>query len=230
MVSGNTCPSSSTTSMGTSAFGAGLANSAVDHRQPLLPRGVWRPHPRPRLLHVQGAEARHPGRRPRFRASPARCSRPTTRCRTRIVAPTAREEPVGQRREHDGQPGEARNTVRRSHQPARPARGQDLQEGHGHARPSASTSTTSFNSGAVLTYNNTFVPGGPWLQPLTMLTPAVPQAHRGDRLLRRHGHACVRVYPFVRRLTLVAVVAALCFASEATAAQKSVLVLYATRA
>ncbi len=27
------------------------------------------------------------------------------------------------------------------------------------------------NSSAVLTYNNTFVPGGPWLQPLTILTP-----------------------------------------------------------
>jgi len=27
------------------------------------------------------------------------------------------------------------------------------------------------NSSAILTYNNTFVPGGPWLQPLTILTP-----------------------------------------------------------
>ena len=27
------------------------------------------------------------------------------------------------------------------------------------------------NSNAVLTYDNTFVPGGPWLQPLTVLTP-----------------------------------------------------------
>jgi hypothetical protein len=27
------------------------------------------------------------------------------------------------------------------------------------------------NSGAVLTYNTTFVPGGPWLQPLSILTP-----------------------------------------------------------
>jgi hypothetical protein len=27
------------------------------------------------------------------------------------------------------------------------------------------------NSNAVLTYNNTFVPDGPWLQPLTVLTP-----------------------------------------------------------
>ena len=27
------------------------------------------------------------------------------------------------------------------------------------------------NSSAVLTYNNTFVPTGPWLQPLTILTP-----------------------------------------------------------
>ena len=29
------------------------------------------------------------------------------------------------------------------------------------------------NSSAVLTYDNTFVPGGPWLQPLTILTPRV---------------------------------------------------------
>lgn len=29
----------------------------------------------------------------------------------------------------------------------------------------------TLNSGTVLTYNNTFVPGGPWLQPLTILTP-----------------------------------------------------------
>jgi hypothetical protein len=27
------------------------------------------------------------------------------------------------------------------------------------------------NANAVLTYNNTFVPGGPWLQPLAVLTP-----------------------------------------------------------
>ena len=29
----------------------------------------------------------------------------------------------------------------------------------------------ALNSSAVLTYDNTFVPGGPWLQPLTILTP-----------------------------------------------------------
>jgi hypothetical protein len=29
----------------------------------------------------------------------------------------------------------------------------------------------AFNSSAVLTYNNTFVPDGTWLQPLTILTP-----------------------------------------------------------
>lgn len=29
----------------------------------------------------------------------------------------------------------------------------------------------ALNSSAVLTYNNTFVPGGPWLQPLTIVTP-----------------------------------------------------------
>ena len=29
----------------------------------------------------------------------------------------------------------------------------------------------ALNSSAVLTYNNTFVPGGTWLQPLTILTP-----------------------------------------------------------
>ena len=29
----------------------------------------------------------------------------------------------------------------------------------------------AFNSSAVLTYNSTFVPGGTWLQPLTILTP-----------------------------------------------------------
>jgi hypothetical protein len=29
----------------------------------------------------------------------------------------------------------------------------------------------ALNSSAVLTYDNTFVPAGPWLQPLTILTP-----------------------------------------------------------
>jgi hypothetical protein len=29
----------------------------------------------------------------------------------------------------------------------------------------------ALNSNAVLSYNNTFVPGGTWLQPLTILTP-----------------------------------------------------------
>jgi len=28
-----------------------------------------------------------------------------------------------------------------------------------------------FNSAAVLTYNNTFVPAGQWLQPIAILTP-----------------------------------------------------------
>ena len=31
----------------------------------------------------------------------------------------------------------------------------------------------TFNSSAVLTYNNTYIPRGPWLQPLTILTPRV---------------------------------------------------------
>ena len=29
----------------------------------------------------------------------------------------------------------------------------------------------ALNSSAVLTYNNAYVPGGAWLQPLTILTP-----------------------------------------------------------
>ena len=29
------------------------------------------------------------------------------------------------------------------------------------------------NSSAVLTYNNSFVPGGPWLQPVSILTPRI---------------------------------------------------------
>jgi hypothetical protein len=29
----------------------------------------------------------------------------------------------------------------------------------------------TLNSSAVLTYNNSYVPNGPWLQPLTILTP-----------------------------------------------------------
>jgi hypothetical protein len=29
----------------------------------------------------------------------------------------------------------------------------------------------ALNSSAVLTYNTTFVPNGPWLQPLSILTP-----------------------------------------------------------
>jgi hypothetical protein len=29
----------------------------------------------------------------------------------------------------------------------------------------------ALNSSAVLTYDNTFVPGGPWLQPMSILTP-----------------------------------------------------------
>ena len=37
----------------------------------------------------------------------------------------------------------------------------------------------ALNSSAVLTYDNTFVPGGAWLQPLTILTPRFAQAERG---------------------------------------------------
>jgi hypothetical protein len=33
----------------------------------------------------------------------------------------------------------------------------------------------ALNSSAVLSYNSAFVPGGPWLQPLTILTPRFHQ-------------------------------------------------------
>ena len=40
------------------------------------------------------------------------------------------------------------------------------------------------NSSAILTYNNVFVPGGPWLQPNSVLTRAVGPHQRAVRLLR----------------------------------------------
>jgi len=40
-----------------------------------------------------------------------------------------------------------------------------------HGPCSASICSTRWlNSGAILTYNNAFVPGGTWLQPITILT------------------------------------------------------------
>jgi hypothetical protein len=42
----------------------------------------------------------------------------------------------------------------------------------GQARTSVGIDVyNALNAGTVLTYNNTFVPGGPWLQPLTVLSP-----------------------------------------------------------
>jgi hypothetical protein len=43
---------------------------------------------------------------------------------------------------------------------------------HGRARTSLALEIyNALNSSAVLTYDNTFVPGGPWLRPVTILTP-----------------------------------------------------------
>jgi hypothetical protein len=42
----------------------------------------------------------------------------------------------------------------------------------GQARTSVGIDVyNALNAGTVLTYNNTLVPGGPWLQPLTILSP-----------------------------------------------------------
>lgn len=43
---------------------------------------------------------------------------------------------------------------------------------HGRSRTSVAVDIYNvLNSSAVLTYNNTFVPGGPWLRPVTIITP-----------------------------------------------------------
>ena len=43
---------------------------------------------------------------------------------------------------------------------------------HGRSRTSIALDVYNiFNSSAVTSYNNAFVPGGPWRQPLTILTP-----------------------------------------------------------
>jgi len=45
-----------------------------------------------------------------------------------------------------------------------------LTYGRSHTRAALDVYNVA-NANTVLTYNNTFVPGGPWLQPLTVLTP-----------------------------------------------------------
>ena len=46
----------------------------------------------------------------------------------------------------------------------------------------------ALNSSAVLTYNNTYVPGGPWLQPLVDPDAACLQDHRRAEILSGEGH------------------------------------------
>ncbi len=65
------------------------------------------------------------------------------------------------------EPGRA---VGRSHQRDRPARRQDA--AFGRTRTNVGLDIYNvMNSSAVLTYNQTFVPGGSWLTPLQVLTP-----------------------------------------------------------
>ena len=59
-----------------------------DAGEPVLPRRVRRPHAVQGPVVVRRPEDRRPARRRRFRASPGRCWRPTTRRRTRTVAPS----------------------------------------------------------------------------------------------------------------------------------------------
>ena len=86
--SARTCPSCATTTTGPSAFGAGLNGSAVDARQPVLPRRIRHPDPVPRAFRRTSFPRPTSSCRRRSRASPARCWRPTTRAPNAAVAPS----------------------------------------------------------------------------------------------------------------------------------------------
>ena len=88
-----------------------------------------------------------------------------------IVAPRARKKSFGQCGEHDGnlvKPGTMYGT-RINEVDVRVARPFKT----GKVRTTVGIDVYNvFNSAAVLTYNNTFVPGGQWLQPIAILTPS----------------------------------------------------------
>ena len=154
---------------GTSAFGAGLSDLRGDAAQSVLPRR---------------ATACSHNSRARRRTS---CRRSTCSCRhvpeqagrdagrqlcgaERGCRAVAREESFGQRRQRDRESRRAGHDVRRPHQSARRSVAKTLKLGRSRTLVGVDV-YNALNSSAVLTYNNTFVPGGTWLQPLTILTP-----------------------------------------------------------
>ena len=164
-------PELATTTTGTSAFGAGSERLRRHAGEPVLPCRVRRPHAVARALSsyvVPKVDVQLVGDVPEQAGGDAGGQLRGAERGRRAVA---RAESLGQRAERDGEPGRAGHDVRRSHQPARLRACAKILK-FGRSRTLVGVDVyNALNSSAVLTYNNAFVPGGTWLQPLTILTP-----------------------------------------------------------
>jgi hypothetical protein len=162
-------PELSTATTGTSTFGGGLRSSAVTPLSPYchVAEGI--------LTHVRGLATYLV---PKFDIELATTiqSRPGGLLAANYAAPNAVVEPSLRRSLSGNAPNVTVNLIapgtlrgdRVTHVDVRIAK----VFRHGRFRTVAGVDVHNLlNSSAILTYDNTFVPGGPWLQPLTVQTP-----------------------------------------------------------
>ena len=163
-------PELATTATGTSAFGAGLNTSVVTMASPYCHVAYGMLTQFRGLASYDRPEDWRASSRRRFRASPARCWRPTMRRRTRL----SRLRSAGISRAMRPMslstwcaPGTA---VRRSHQPIRPSSRQDPEvRSLAHVDRVRCLQRAQLERGVDL--QQYLRSRRPWLQPLTILTP-----------------------------------------------------------
>ena len=162
-------PELSTASMGTSAFGAGLANSAVGPGSPYCHVGYGV------LTHLRGFST-YIVPKLEVLVSATVQSKPGPMLAANYAAPNAIIAPRLGRNLSANAANMTVNLVTPGTMYGERINQVDLRLARtfriGRSRTTFGVDIyNALNSGAVLTYNNTFVPDGPWLQPLTVLTP-----------------------------------------------------------
>jgi hypothetical protein len=162
-------PELATTTIGTSAFGAGLANSAVTTMSPYchVAYGV--------LTQLRGLSA-YLVPKIDMLVSATFQSKPGAMLAANYAAPNSLVAPSLGRDLSGNAPNVTVNLVEPGLMYGDRVNQLDMRIArtlkYGRSRTQIALDIyNAFNSNAVLAYNNTFVPGGTWLQPLTILTP-----------------------------------------------------------
>ena len=162
-------PELATTVTGTSAFGAGLNNSAVTPVSPYCHVAFGM------LTQLRGLSS-YTVPKAEVQLSATFQSKPGALQAANYAAPNAAVAPSLGRNLSGNAPNVTVNLVAPGAMYGDRINQLDLRVGkslkYGRSRTMLALEIyNALNSSAVLTYNNTFVPGGTWLQPLTILTP-----------------------------------------------------------